>query len=354
MAVEQDKANATSLYDFGSFNLLRNKSLERHVGNDIFNKCVFPIEHGVPIVVLNSIFSILGTIGNLLIIVVILKTPKLRRVSNFLLLSLAVADLLVTMIAQPMQITTVAAKTFGHFCIPQVDFTYDVMANFSCSCSLFHLAAISVDRAIAITKPHDYQSIMAKKGLRVMIATCWGTALLFVSLRAPFPETLFLSVALILINYLTITVSYTIILFQITRERVIRNMPEGNSKVSRNALMERRVAGTIAIVILVFSICWFPLVAFYVSIRKGLSRTLVGIPYMWIRTILLLNSSMNFLIYSFRIDHFRSAYGKIIRQWILNSSARITSSSAATTSSVPGTVSSSKCTASIDKDETDV
>jgi len=352
MAIVQNETSTSLIYDFGPVVPQRK---EGPISNDTFNKCVFPIEHGIPIVIINIIFSIFGTVGNFLIIMVVWKTPKLRRVSNFLLLSLAVADLLVTIIAQPMQVTTVAAKTFGHFCIPQVDFTYDIMANFSCSCSLFHLAAISIDRAIVIAKPHDYQSIMAKKGVRAMIGGCWGIALLFVSLRVPFPETLILSVAMIFISYFTITVSYTIILFQITREKVSRHMHDGCSpNVSRNARMERRVAGTIAIVILVFSICWFPLVGFYVSMKEGLLRTLAGIPYMWIRTILLLNSSMNFLIYSFRIDHFRSAYKRMVCKWIQRSRAWLASKSSGTTSPLGGTLSSSKYSASIDQDGSDI
>ncbi|KAK3752380.1 hypothetical protein QZH41_000377 [Actinostola sp. cb2023] len=185
-------------------------------------KCTFPLAHGIPIVLLNSIFSIFGTFGNVLIIVVVLKTP----------------------------------------------------------------------------------------------------------------------------SYLIIIVSYSIILFQITRERVTRKMQPADSRgISRDARMERRVAGTIAIIIVVFSICWFPLVGFYVTMKKGLLRNLSGVPYMWIRTILLLNSSMNFLIYSFRIDHFRSAYKRIIRRWLKQSRAM----GHGTTYSTPGTQSHSKQFSTMDK-----
>lgn len=313
--------------------------------------CVFPLAHGIPIVLLNTIFSIFGTVGNILIVLAVLKTPKLRRISNFLLLSLALADLLVATFAQPMQIITVAVKTFGHFCVPPVDYAYDVIANFSCSCSLFHLAAISVDRAIIIAKPHNYQTIMGKYGLRAMVASCWGIALLFVCIRVQFPGTLFLSVAFIIMSYLTITASYTVILFEITKERVNRSKhPNDLRAISRDARMERRVAGTIAIVIVAFSICWFPLLGFYISMKRGLLRTLSGVPYMWIRTLLLINSSMNFMIYSFRIDHFRSAYKKIIRRWVRKASGWMRLSNG---TSSPPVNSSSRCS-TLDKMGTDI
>ena len=308
----------------------------------IAKKCTFPLDHGTAIILLNIIFSIFGTFGNIIIVVVVLNTPKLRRISNFLLLSLAVADLFVTMIAQPLQVTTMAAKTFGHFCIPNVDFAYDVAANFSCSCSLFHLAAISVDRALVVSNPHRYHSTMGKYGFKVMLCCCWGSATLFASLRVPFPETLVLSVLVVFVSYLIIIVSYFIIIYQITRERVKGEMPGDNRAASRDARMERRVAGTIAIVILIFSICWFPLVGMYLSVRNGLVRNLNGILYMWVRFLLLLNSSMNFLIYSFRIDHFRSAYKKMFRQLAQKSRVLLSSSKNASTSN-NGTAGSGSC-----------
>ncbi|XP_031573998.1 melanocortin receptor 5-like [Actinia tenebrosa] len=308
-------------------------------------KCTFPLDHGTAIVLLNIMFSVFGTFGNIIIIVVVYKTPKLRRISNFLLLSLAVADLFVTMIAQPLQVTTVAAKTFGHFCVPSVDYAYDVVANFSCSCSLFHLAAISVDRALVVSNPHRYHSTMGKYGLKIMLCCCWGSATLFVSLRVPFPETLILSVLVIFVSYFIIIVSYSIILYQITRERVRGEMPGDSRAASRDARMERRVAGTIAIVILVFSICWFPLVGIYVSMKNGLVRNLDGVLYMWIRTLLLFNSSMNFLIYSFRIDHFRSAYKKSFRQLAQKSRALLSSSKTASTSNTATATATASCSA---------
>lgn len=54
------------------------------------------------IVVINLILALIGTFGNFLIITAVVKTPQLRqKPSNNLLLSLAVADMIVTMVSQP-------------------------------------------------------------------------------------------------------------------------------------------------------------------------------------------------------------------------------------------------------------
>ncbi|XP_031554025.1 galanin receptor type 2-like [Actinia tenebrosa] len=278
--------------------------------------CYLPLNHGIPITIINFVLVFVGTFGNFLIIFAVLNTHKLRnRISNFLILSLAVTDLIVTMCAQPLHATSVTFKTFRHYCVLEIDFAYDIAGNFSVFCSLFHLAAISIDRAMVVTKPHQHQALMRKYGLKTMLFSCWGTAFVFASIRVPFPSTLSLSIALIIISYIIIVLSYVVILYQITREKVKSNDPAAAlSSTSNDALMEKRISGTIAIVIFFFSLCWFPLLGFYLSVGKGVIRELGGVKYMWIRTAVLSNSSMNFIVYSFRIVHFRVAYLRTINK----------------------------------------
>ncbi|KAK3755933.1 hypothetical protein QZH41_007823 [Actinostola sp. cb2023] len=278
------------------------------------DKCIIPFYQGTAIVVINLLLVLVGTFGNFMIIFAVLKTPRLRqRVSNFLLLSLAVADLMVTMCAQPLHATSMCFKTFNHYCIAEVDFAYDIAGNFSFFCSVFHLSAISIDRALVVTKPHQHHNMMARKGLKIMLCTCWGSAAAFVCLRVPLPSTLMLSVALIVLNYVIIIISYAVILYEITHQKINEDPTAPMSRVvTRDARMERRVAGTIGIIILFFSLCCLPLLGFYITVKKAVIRDIGSVTYMWIRTLALSNSSMNFIVYSFRIHNFRVAYLKML------------------------------------------
>ena len=283
------------------------------------DRCVLPLLHGIPIVIINFTLVFVGTFGNFLIIMAVLNTHRLRRkISNFLLLSLAAADLFVTMLAQPLHAISVTFTTFRQYCIPEIDFAYDIAGNFSVFCSIFHLAAISIDRALVVTKPHQHQRIMKGYGLRLMLCICWGSAITFTPFRVKFSSASMMSIGLVVFNFAIIIVSYAVILNQITRTKVISNDSAASalSSASRDARMERRVAGTIAIIILFFSICWFPLLGFYISAGNAVLRELGGVTYMWIRTLVLSNSSMNFIVYSCRIDHFRVAYMRIIKRLI--------------------------------------
>ena len=83
------------------------------------------------------------------------------------------------------------------------------------------------------------------------------------------------------------------------------------SPASTNA--ERRLAFTLAIVIGVFTACWFPMIVVFFAAGKSLVK-MYGTAYMWIRTLALLNSAMNFLIYSARIRDFRDSYALVCRK----------------------------------------
>lgn len=71
--------------------------------------------------------------------------------------------------------------------------------------------------------------------------------------------------------------------------------------------MELRVTFTLAIVIIVFTACWFPLFAIFAAAGKLLVK-LYGTVHMWVRSVALSNSAMNFLIYGSRMINFSDAY----------------------------------------------
>ena len=155
-----------------------------------------------------------------------------------------------------------------------------------------------------------------------MLMAVWGIAILFTAIRIE-DETSFLAFILFVLSYLIITVSYASIFIFLIKERGKRKYLRGAESrpdaISSN--VERRVAFTLAIVILVFSACWFPLIITFFASEKHLVKV-HGPAFMWIRTLAVSNSAMtNFLIYSWRIRDFRDAYVKIFHRVIGRGSA---------------------------------
>lgn len=129
-----------------------------------------PVQAAIISIIL--LLVILGTIvGNVLVCVAVCLVRKLRRPSNYLLVSLAVSDLCVAVLVMPTALLSdVLGKwNFGTvFCDVWVSF--DVI---SCTASILNLCAISVDRYWAITKPLEYGVKRTPRRMMLCVALVW-------------------------------------------------------------------------------------------------------------------------------------------------------------------------------------
>lgn len=276
-------------------------------------ECLIPLGHAIVMIIFNVISSIFGSIGNSLVCATIYTTTGLQTVSNYFLVSLAVADLIVTVVAQPLLIAFLGGS-LGGSCLQVVEFLFRLAANFSCSASVLHLCFISVDRCLMVTRPHTFTRIMTKMRCRVMLLISWFIALAYGVLRLTVSKraTSMFTVVVMAICFVIILISYSLIIFQVRKQRkMMQSRTERYSVTSykrKRDEVERRVAMTIGIVIIVFIISWLPII----FLRSRSASNNSGIAYNWARTLALCNSAMNPWIYCYRIPEFRAAYKRLL------------------------------------------
>ncbi|KAM9717297.1 LOW QUALITY PROTEIN: cholecystokinin receptor type A [Menidia menidia] len=133
-------------------------------------------------IALYSLIFLLSAVGNGLIILVLVRNPRMRTVTNLFLLSLAVSDLLVSLVCIPF--------TF----IPNLmrDFVFGIgickMALYfmgvSVSVSTFNLVAISLERYSAICKPFQSRVWQTKSHAAKVITATWVASFI---LMLPYP-----------------------------------------------------------------------------------------------------------------------------------------------------------------------
>ena len=99
--------------------------------------------------IINTLTSCSATFGNLLIIIVIIYYKSLRRRSNFLIICLAITDLAVGIILQPMASIQVFKESAGKDCYLAYTVTY--LGAMLCGASSWILALISYDRYYIIS-----------------------------------------------------------------------------------------------------------------------------------------------------------------------------------------------------------
>ncbi|KAM7165170.1 LOW QUALITY PROTEIN: D(4) dopamine receptor [Macrochelys suwanniensis] len=116
------------------------------------------------------ILCVLG--GNLLVCLSVCSERALKTTTNYFIVSLAVADLLLALLVLPLYVYSefqggVWALSTG---LCDALMTMDVML---CTASIFNLCAISVDRFIAISIPLNYNRQQIDLRQLILISTTW-------------------------------------------------------------------------------------------------------------------------------------------------------------------------------------
>ncbi|XP_041479218.1 melatonin receptor type 1A-like [Lytechinus variegatus] len=125
------------------------------------------------------IVSILGTIGNTLVIMAVAISRKLRTITNVFVVNLAVADLL-TSLSIPWNAVALISQNgwplHPYICTLAGGITYLCIVA-----SLYSLASIAINRFILVTKKHRvYQKIFTKLNLVIWIILIWVMSFILV------------------------------------------------------------------------------------------------------------------------------------------------------------------------------
>ncbi|XP_015436279.1 PREDICTED: 5-hydroxytryptamine receptor 2C-like [Dufourea novaeangliae] len=123
-----------------------------------------------------AVFIVAGGLGNILVCLAVVLDRRLHNVTNYFLLSLAVADLLVSLFVMPLG----AIQGFlGYWPLGvlwcNVYVTCDVLA---CSASIMHMCFISLGRYLGIRNPLRTRHTSTKRMVGFKIAAVWLLAML--------------------------------------------------------------------------------------------------------------------------------------------------------------------------------
>lgn len=119
-----------------------------------------------------AIFSLVTILGNLLVIVSVYRELYLRTITNYFIVSLAVADLMVGGIVMPFSISLEMTNQIWLFGSEWCDLwhSFDVLAS---TASILNLCIISLDRYWAISDPIAYPTKMSSCKVSLLIAFVW-------------------------------------------------------------------------------------------------------------------------------------------------------------------------------------
>ncbi|XP_054617366.1 trace amine-associated receptor 1-like [Dunckerocampus dactyliophorus] len=273
------------------------------------------------------LLSIIIICGNLLIIISVVYFKQLHTPTNYLILSLAVADLLVGVLVFPLTIEfTVTYCAYQEELLCKVRSSVDVTLSIA---SILHLCCISIDRYHAVCKPLTYRTTITVHVVVFMILMSWCLSVVFTIAfvitdlnyakcgRKCYIDVLIATIlGFICSFYLPVSVMICIYvkIFLVAQKqaRSIQNTSY-QSRMPRAAVskMERKATKTLTIVMGVFLICWSPYFL-YTCVYLGKQALIPIAASEGLTWLALSNSMLNPFIYAFFYSWFQSAFKMIV------------------------------------------
>lgn len=248
--------------------------------------------------VVNIFFSIFGSIGNILVVLAVWKNSCLQAGVNFCIVSLAVADLLVSLFTQPVYVLSLCGYSDPHFQI-----VYYVITSTSLYASLNSLLLMTINRVIAVHYPLRFNAILSKRNITITIICAWILSFIEGLLRT---FTMFKVVTshIRILAVIIFVAMYTDI-FRVARQHRKRVKSQAKSLAFNHhqAVIESEclTAKTAALIVETFVVSFLPItILLMVNVNNKLS---VEICF----TIMCCSSAINPLVYAWRSDLFRNA-----------------------------------------------
>ncbi|XP_068707558.1 adenosine receptor A3-like [Montipora foliosa] len=263
--------------------------------------------------VFNALLCLTATILNSITIQAIRRTSSLPKPLKAFHLSLAVSDLCVGLIVHPLYVARMIAMSQNSTTVIQnTNIAFAVTSNFLFYASFLSVLALTVDRFLAITFHLRYQEIVThNRAIYVVILLFLVSA--FLSATAglwQITRALYIHEVCEILCLIIIAILYWKIYLTVRRHRKeiqVRQVREQNGRERANATRRFKLAGSTFCVYLVFVVCYLPNICInIVWINSGLSKTIYPFKcYVW--TLVLLNSSLNPLIYCWKMRDIRQS-----------------------------------------------
>ena len=285
----------------------------------------------------NLLVGIIAVAGNFLLCVTIYKDPYrcLRNTGSYLVVNLAVADLLTGLITEPLY----AAFEISNFMGTELGILYvigETTAYVFVNASMLSIHSLALDRFIAVKYPLSHRQKMDRRRIVTIIVLVWTYSLLFSML--PFmgvPQDIFYWLDLhidytlfggILIGlYVTI---YRTIKCQLAQSLNLRTQgydsetrrQSVHNEIEAKMKAERKMTKTVSLLVLAAIICMLPLyIMLHVELlcESCMSKPMVKTISELSEPILFSNSGLNPFLYAWAIPKYSQALKKMLGTWCL-------------------------------------
>lgn len=287
-----------------------------------------------------TLFIIIAIVGNILVCIAVFTDRHLRRNSNFFLVSLAIADLLMAVLVMTF---AVANDILDRWLFGSVFCNIWISADIMCStASILNLCAISLDRYIHIRDPLRYENWMTTCKTGLFITSVWVMSIIisFIPIHLKWHKNpaerdqpdlegmcnfelnpIYAIVSSTISFYIPTIVMLAIYcqLYIYAKRHVAsirktytseRLQSQNTNKSGSTRVSDHKAAVTLGIIMGVFLFCWMPFFIF--NLIAAFCKCVPPILFKILTWLGYVNSGLNPIIYSIFNQEFREAFRKIL------------------------------------------
>lgn len=280
----------------------------------------FKEEEKVFFAIWNILTCITAVCGNTFIIASIRRVSSLHLPSKVLLVCLALTDLCVGVITQPLYVAHILfpeCHSIGLYLL----IGYNTAGFLFSGVSMLTITAISVDRLLAVTLGLRYRQVVTVWRTRILLVSFWTISMAFgMMFFHYFDVTLYLTVVIISSCILISTFCYVKICYALRHHQVTVQPPahQGEKRRQRvNQLNVMRFRKTVISALWVqatFLMCFLPLTIIMILVISSFRTATAFFIRDLATSLLFFNSSLNPFIYCWKIKHMRQAVGGTVKR----------------------------------------
>ena len=275
-------------------------------------------DQSTTLAVLNAFLSIVAFLGNALILVALRRESSLHPPSKVLLRNLATTDLCVGLITEPLAVIFLMSAVGENWKICRyATVAVATTANILFAVSLLTLTAISVDRLLALSLGLRYRQVVTLKRAYLIVVTFWIVSTVFATMQ-------FLNVFVVLgcmivvfvFCLVTSTFSYTKIFLTLRhhQNQVQEHVQQPSETNHLNIARYKKAVSTALCLKFTLLACYLPQAISVTLLMLVEPSSSVSLTVSVTTTLVFVNSSLNPILYCWKIDEVRNSVKDTIRQ----------------------------------------
>ena len=269
------------------------------------------------LLVLNTILSVTAFLGNTLILLALKKVTSLHPPSKLLYRNLAATDLCVGLVVEPLSVTSLIAAVTGRWNICRHAFVANYVTGYILfGVTLSTITAISLDRLLALLLRLRYRHHVTLKRTCLAVTALWIVPVVCTTMHfwnhqiTAWYSSILVSFSLALSTAFFAKIFHALRHHQIHPQNLIHQGQSSEANLLHMSRYRKAVSSALWVQ-LALVICYLPITIVEALTIQGLSPSVV-IAKEFAGTLFYLNSTLNPILYCWKMNEVRQAVKEII------------------------------------------